>query len=120
MLRLRPYALHWVLTIAVLSILFAWPLHQAEHSSEPISKANLNGGVTLSAQQEQVSDDHGGESQADVCYWCLFHAGQFPLVASHIEFSVHAESSPPPILLSPGIAPRHCPLAARPRGPPTV
>lgn len=119
MFQLSTTALRWVLAISMACFLFAWPLHEAEHAGEPVSQATHSANSLALVQLDHLADASSDrEGKTEVCLWCLFHAGHFPLVATHIEFSTHAEACPPPEHLSPGLPLRHCPLAAKPRGPP--
>lgn len=114
MLRPSPSALRWVLAIAMVCLLLALPLHQAQHASEPVSAA-------AQAQPGSVQPDHGErEAAADACLWCLFHAQPLAPGGTPPEFRFHAEADTPPTQLPAGLAARHCALAADPRGPPTA
>jgi len=121
MLRFRPTILRWVLAASMACFLLAGPLHQAKHAAEPIGKPAVSASCLVSAPIDQAADsDFGEEEKTDTCLWCLFHAAQFLAAGAHTEFSLRAESSPPPTHLSPGLPPRHCLLAAHPRGPPVA
>lgn len=114
MLRPSPSALRWVHAMAMVCLLLAWPLHQAQHASEPVSAAAQLGAVPTSAQP----DHDQPEAAADACLWCLFHAQQLTPGGTPPALRLHAEADTPPTRLSSGLPARHCSLAADPRGPP--
>lgn len=59
------------------------------------------------------------ESKPGACAWCLMLSGQAQAPASvPVMLIQHAEASPPPVLLQPGVPAGRCLLAASPRGPP--
>jgi hypothetical protein len=134
----------WTFALLVVSVLLAWPLHEARHASQPI--VALSGASTsapspfavdgTTADDAIVSasafDDHGddvgsdnadgvdgaGEAKGGGCAWCLFHAQLFAATDTPLVFSFHAEASPPPAAPPRGLPTGRCTLAADPRGPP--
>ncbi len=116
MLRPSPSALRWVLAIAMACLLLAWPLHQAQHASEPVSAA-----AQAEAGTQSVPPEHGApEAGGDRCLWCLFHAEHLAPGGTPPELRFHAEAGTPPARLPAGVPARHCALAAAPRGPPSA
>jgi len=112
--RPSPSALRWVLACAMLCLLLAWPLHQAQHASEPVSAAAQGGAVPASAPPGHDEP----ETAADACLWCLFHAQHLAPGGPPPALRLHAEADTPPIRLSSGLPQRHGSLGADPRGPP--
>lgn len=116
MLRFRRSALLWVYTMSMVCFLTAWPLHQAEHAREPLrSTADV-----VAASLDAAGERNPGAHTAELCLWCLVHAEHGPIGSAPAALRFHAEASPPPVALAQGLFPRHCPLAAHPRGPPAA
>lgn len=112
--RPGPPALRWMLAIAMASLLLAWPLHQAQHASEPARAAAQAGTGAGSAPPGHEAP----AAEAVACLWCLFHAQHLAPGGTPPGLRWHAEADTPPIRLSSGLPQRHCSLAAHPRGPP--
>ena len=113
MLRSSPSVQRWLLALAMLCLLLAWPLHQAQHASEPLAAA----AVVLDTAADE---EEGGGHHAALCLWCLVHAAHDAMSGAPLEFRFHAEASAPPALLPAGQPREHCALAADPRGPPAA
>lgn len=110
-------AQRWLLALAMLCLLLAWPLHQAQHAGEPVGAAaawtaELPGGA--------ADSDEEGEHHAELCLWCLSHASHDAMGATPPALRFHAEASAPPALLAAGQLREHSALAAHPRGPPAA
>lgn len=114
MLRFTRSVTRWLLAVFAVSMLLAWPLHQAQHASQP---AGDHAWVTASAAADDAPAD-GDDAGAGDCLWCLFHAEPASLPGTPPALRFHAEASPPPAGLSSGLPAGRCPLAAQPRGPP--
>ncbi|MET1116846.1 MAG: hypothetical protein ABWY08_18090 [Comamonas sp.] len=117
MLRPSPFAQRWLLALAMLCLLLAWPLHQAQHASEPVGAAAALSAAPLDSAPDS---DEDGEHHAELCLWCLFHASHDATGATPLELRFHAEASAPPAQLAAGQRREHCALAADPRGPPAA
>lgn len=119
MLALSQSASRWILVAIIACVLLAWPLHQAQHASEPLGTATAfeqGNGAAVSSSDDDVSSHEG--STKDACLWCMFHASQLEAMPAFFQFCAHAEASLPPAQISAGLPSALSALAAHPRGPP--
>lgn len=117
MLRFNRFVTRWLLAAFALSVLLAWPLHEAKHAFEGVAGAHATATVDLGADAPSHDDDAPAEGS---CLWCVFHAEHLAPPGAPPALRLHAEASPPPADLSCGRPIGRCPLAAEPRGPPQV
>lgn len=113
MLRFTRSVTRWLLAVFAVSVVLAWPLHEAQHASEA-----LGAHVVATLDGADVPAGDTDEAQAGACPWCLFHADSLPLPGSPPALRFHAEASPPPAEPGRGLPTGRCALAAQPRGPP--
>ncbi len=112
MLRFTRSVTRWLLAAFAVSLLLAWPLHEAQHASEPVGSHAVVPGDADTPTGDTT------EASTGSCPWCLFHADPLPLPGTPPALSFHAEASPPPLEPGCGLPAGRCPLAAQPRGPP--
>lgn len=108
----------WLLAAFAASLLLAWPLHEAQHARQPISKLAL---AALDLAVTPAGDDGtspGDDAKTGSCLWCLFHAEHHAPPGTPPALRFHAEASAPPVSLPCGLPAGRCALAAHPRGPP--
>jgi hypothetical protein len=135
----RRFVSAWLLTLMVVSCLFARPLHealdvwQATHrlpaagvgrdslppvavAAQPQDERTGDLGSTPDDASDNGSSEEGG--QPATCAWCLMLAhAQAPATVPALLLQ-HAEASSPPIEPPQGLPAGRCALAAEPRGPP--
>lgn len=119
MLVLSQSASRWILAVIAACVLLAWPLHQAQHASEPIgTETPLAQGNRAAVSNSDVDVPSHEGSTKESCLWCMFHASQLEAMPAFFQFCAHAEANPPPAQIWAGLPSAHSALAAHPRGPP--
>jgi hypothetical protein len=117
MFRPGKFITRWLLTLSVLSVVLAWPLHEAQHAGESVGAHARVATELVSALATDPLDD-SGEPEAASCPWCLFHADHLSLHGKPPALRFCAEATAPPAQLPGGLPTGRCTLAAAPRGPP--
>jgi hypothetical protein len=117
MLRFNSLVTRWLLAAFAVSVLLAWPLHEAQHAAQAMAEH----AATADLAADTLSKDapgQDGEQATGNCLWCVFHAQHLTPLSTPLALRFHAEASPPPAGPVCGLPIGRCPLAAEPRGPP--
>lgn len=116
MLRFNRLVTSWLLAAFAVSVLLAWPLHEAQHAREAMAAI-----AAIDLGGEASGNDASGPEDAPTtgsCLWCVFHAEHLAPPGTPPALRFHAEASPPPTAPVCGQPIGPCPLAAESRGPP--
>lgn len=115
MLRFNRFVTRWLLAAFAVSVLLAWPLHEAQHAGEAMAAVAIG---DLGAAAGNDASGQQDEPTVGSCLSCVFHADPLALTGTPPALRFHAEASPPPADPLCGLPIGRCPLAAEPRGPP--
>jgi hypothetical protein len=118
MLRFNSLVTRWLLAAFAVSVLLAWPLHEAQHAAQAMAE---HAATAVDLAADTLSKDapgQDGEQATGNCLWCVFHAQHLTPLSTPLALRFHAEASPPPAGPVCGLPIGRCPLAAEPRGPP--